>query len=83
MLMVKKLPGYVGATDNPWANIAAMKGKGVELNVTYNKKLNKDLNVSATANLAYGKNEVTNIGDNDYITWPQCRQVLMKWNDTW
>lgn len=67
MLMVKKLPGYVGATDNPWANIASMKGKGIELNMTYNKQLNRDLNVTATGNFAYTKNKLTDIGENDYI----------------
>lgn len=67
MLMKKKLPGYVGATDNPWANIASMKGKGIELNVTYNKSINRDFNVSATGNLAYSTNKITDIGENDYI----------------
>lgn len=68
MIMEKKLPGYVGATNNPQANMATMVGKGIEFSLTYNKNINKDLSVSATGNIAYNVNEITDIGENDFIT---------------
>ena len=58
------LPGYVGADGEPWANIADMKNTGLEFELGYNKKLNNGLNISAKANFATNKNEVTGLGKN-------------------
>jgi TonB-dependent starch-binding outer membrane protein SusC len=67
MLMQPVLPGYVGATSSPWANIASLEVKGIELNLIYNKRINKDLDFSVTGNIAYSVNKITNIGNNEYI----------------
>lgn len=68
MLMSQQLPGYVGNTENPVANIASMEGKGIELNLTYNKKFGHDIDFSASGNVAYSTNTITNIGDVNYIS---------------
>jgi len=67
MLMKLKLPGYVGASDNPWANIASLENKGIELNASYNKRFGK-FNFTGSGNIAYTVNKITNIGDNNYLT---------------
>lgn len=68
MLMQVKLPGYVGAAENTWANVAYLETNGIEFNLTYNKDIIKDLNVSVTANFAYNTTEVKDIGENEYIS---------------
>jgi TonB-dependent starch-binding outer membrane protein SusC len=61
------IPGYVGVTDNPTANIADMDNKGVEVELGYSKQFG-DLRFSANGNFAYLKNEVTYVAsDTDYI----------------
>ena len=68
MLMKLQLPGYVGAADNPWANIASLENKGIEFNATYNKRFGQ-LNFTGSGNIAYTINKITDIGDNDYLTF--------------
>jgi len=63
MLMQKQLPGYVGATSNPWANMASMEGEGIEFSLTYNRQINKELNVSANGNISYRTNTINDIGE--------------------
>lgn len=58
----RSIPGYVGADGYPLANIADMKNTGLEFELGYNKKLNNGLNISAKANFATNKNEVTGLG---------------------
>lgn len=53
-----RIPGYVGVTSAPVANIADMVNKGVELELGYRKRIG-DLNFSANGNVSYLKNEVT------------------------
>ena len=67
MLMKLQLPGYVGASDNPWANIASLENKGIELNATYNNRFGK-FNFTGSGNIAYTVNKITNIGANDFLT---------------
>lgn len=66
MLMVKQIPGYVGASSNPWSNLASMVNNGIELNLTYNKQFSSDFTLTATGNIAYNKSEVTKLSDNPY-----------------
>ncbi|MBP1637327.1 MAG: TonB-dependent receptor [Bacteroidetes bacterium] len=68
MLMIKKIPGYVGATNNPYSNLASMVNNGIELNLTYNKQFNKDLNFTASGNIAYNVSEITKLSENKYET---------------
>jgi TonB-linked SusC/RagA family outer membrane protein len=52
------IPGYVGVTSAPVANVADMENKGVEVELGYRKRIG-EFNFSANGNFAYLKNEVT------------------------
>ncbi len=56
-----RLPGYVGATGDPIANVANMDNKGLEIELGYHKKFG-NVNFSANGNVAYLKNNVTYLG---------------------
>lgn len=61
------IPGYVGVSNEPYANIADMKNTGVELEVGYNKRLG-EFGLGLSGNVSYLKNEVTYVAaDADYI----------------
>lgn len=68
MLMQIKLPGYVGATNQPWGNIASMENKGIEGEIGYRKNIN-DFTIDIKANATYIRNKVTDIGASDFITY--------------
>ncbi|MFT3902487.1 MAG: TonB-dependent receptor [Niabella sp.] len=68
MLMQIKLPGYVGASNQPWGNIASMENKGVEGEIGYAKSFG-DFGLDLKANASYIENKVTDIGDNNFITY--------------
>lgn len=61
ILRVDPIPGYVGAEEPPFANIANMTNTGIEVEFGYRKKINS-LNLSVKGNFATVKNEVTNLG---------------------
>ncbi len=68
MLLQVQLPLYVGATDQPWGNIADMENKGVELELGYHGKIN-DVKIDLKANGSYLHNEVTYLGqDKEFLT---------------
>ena len=52
------IPGYVGVTSAPVANVADMENKGVEVELGYRKRIG-EFNFSANGNFAYLKNQVT------------------------
>ena len=52
------IPGYVGVTSNPVGNIADMENSGLELELSYRKKIG-EVNFSVNGNVAYLKNQVT------------------------
>lgn len=55
------LPGHVGSAGKPSANIADMQNKGIDIELSYRKKLGK-LNLGLNGNISYLENEVTNLG---------------------
>tara|TARA_R110002020_G_scaffold85914_5_gene211769 strand:- start:4484 stop:7603 length:3120 start_codon:yes stop_codon:yes gene_type:complete len=57
-----RLPGYIGATGNPAANVADMVNKGFDVELGYNKSIG-NFNISANANFSYLENEVTYLGE--------------------
>jgi TonB-linked SusC/RagA family outer membrane protein len=67
MLRQVQIPGYVGATGQPYGNVASLNDKGIEVDLGYQKKVGM-VNVNVSANASYIKNEVTDIGDQAYIT---------------
>jgi len=67
MLLQVKIPGYVGASGNPYGNVADLEGKGVDIELGYNRKIG-EVNVNFRGNVSYVTNTITNIGLNDYLT---------------
>jgi TonB-dependent starch-binding outer membrane protein SusC len=62
------IPGYVGATGSPTANVADMYNRGVELEVAYKKRFN-EVNFGVSGNISSIKNEVTYLGNGiDFIS---------------
>ncbi|MBZ4036142.1 TonB-dependent receptor [Flavobacterium sp. 17A] len=62
------LPGHVGSTGRPSANIADMTNKGVDLELSYRKKIGQ-VGFGISGNISYLENEVTNLGkDIDFIS---------------
>ena len=54
------IPGYVGVTNAPTANIGDMENEGVEVELGYKKNW-EDFGVSFNGNFAYLKNTVTSL----------------------
>lgn len=55
------LPGHVGSSGRPSANIADMQNKGVDVELSYRKKIGQ-VNLNVSGNISYLENEVTNLG---------------------
>lgn len=61
------IPGYVGVSQAPVANIADMENTGLELELGYNTRVG-DLNINASGSISTLKNTVTYVAsDADYI----------------
>jgi TonB-linked SusC/RagA family outer membrane protein len=58
ILRKRKIPDYMGAIDDPFANIANMENTGVELELGYKKQIG-DLRISFNGNASYLQNKVT------------------------
>lgn len=67
MLMQVAIPGYVGATTEPWGNVASMYNEGEELTLGYHKHIGA-FGVDWTGNVSHIENKVTNLGQTSYIT---------------
>ncbi len=61
------LPEYVGAIEDPIANVASMTNKGVEFELGYRKQV-AQVNLDLKGNLSYLKNEITDLGSVEYRT---------------
>lgn len=61
-----RIPQYVGAISNPAANVADMENRGVELELGYSKNIG-DFNFSLNGNITHLKNEVTYLGDVQFL----------------
>ncbi|WP_312076135.1 TonB-dependent receptor [Chryseobacterium sp.] len=55
-----QIPGYVGATVAPVANIGDMENRGVEVELGYKKNWN-DFSLSVNGNFAYNQNKVLSL----------------------
>lgn len=65
MLLTVQVPLYAGA-GNPTGNVASMKNTGIEAELSYRKTIGK-FTMEIRGNASYVKNEVTDIGDNEFI----------------
>ena len=54
------IPGYVGSTGNPAANIADMQNRGIELELGYNRQVG-DFNFGLTGNASYVRNKILSL----------------------
>ena len=62
LLIQQPLPAYAGLSAAPFANAGNIENKGVELELGYNKKINKDFGFGINGNLSYNNNKVLGIG---------------------
>lgn len=69
LLWQRPLPASIGGTNQTvWDNIGKMNNKGFELEVNYNKQINKDFGFSVAYNFSAIKNKMTELnGDIEYI----------------
>ena len=67
MLLQVKIPGYVGASANPYGNVADLKDKGIEMELGYSKKIG-EVGLGVRGNASYTINTITNIGLNQFLT---------------
>lgn len=66
ILMQLDIPGYVGVTQPPWGNIGNMKNEGLELELSYKKRIG-DFSINSSANFATLKNEITALNGREFI----------------
>ncbi|WP_395063941.1 SusC/RagA family TonB-linked outer membrane protein [Flavobacterium sp.] len=70
-----RIPGYVGVANAPVGNVADMDNSGLEFELGYRKKIG-NVNFSINGNFATLKNEVTNIGLDNFIAGDASFQVM-------
>lgn len=66
MLRQVQIPGYVGATGEPFGNVASLWDKGFEIEVGYQKQVGQ-VGLNVNANASYVQNRITNIGLQSFI----------------
>jgi TonB-dependent starch-binding outer membrane protein SusC len=66
MLMQVAIPGYVGATSEPWGNVASMYNEGEELQLGYHKRIGAFV-IDWSGNVSHIENKVTDLGSTAYI----------------
>ncbi len=59
------IPSYVGVAGSPTGNVAAMTNKGVELELSYRKRIH-EVDFKISGNVSYLKNEITDLGTVPY-----------------
>lgn len=52
------VPGFIGITSTPVGNLGIVDNKGIEIDLEYNKRFNKNWALSLRGNFTYAKNEV-------------------------
>ncbi|WP_153799304.1 SusC/RagA family TonB-linked outer membrane protein [Foetidibacter luteolus] len=63
MLLQVPLVGYSGITTAPYVNGGNVVNKGVEIMVGYDKRASKGFSYSITGNIAFNRNEVTQLSN--------------------
>lgn len=61
------VPGFVGLTKMPWANLGIVDNKGIELSLEYTEKLSKNVFLTMRGNFSYNEDEII---ENDQPTQP-------------
>jgi len=60
ILQQVSLPYYIGAIDNPYANVGDMENTGEEISLSYHKKIG-EINIGVDGNVSHLKNTVTRL----------------------
>jgi TonB-linked SusC/RagA family outer membrane protein len=66
MLMQEVIPEYIGASAEPWGNVASMWDKGLEIELGFIHKFG-DFTINVKGNASFTKNQVTNTGETAYL----------------
>jgi TonB-dependent starch-binding outer membrane protein SusC len=74
ILMQQRIPGYIGAISDPWANVGGMENTGIELELGYKTRIG-DVEIGLNANASHFKNKVTDLGDKDFLDGGQTFQA--------
>ncbi|MBO9199572.1 MULTISPECIES: SusC/RagA family TonB-linked outer membrane protein [Niastella] len=70
------IPGYVGVSNSPVANLADMENRGIDIELGYRKKFG-DFNLGLNTNFSYLKNKVTYLQrDADFATGDASFQTM-------
>ncbi|WFB63313.1 SusC/RagA family TonB-linked outer membrane protein [Sphingobacterium sp. WM] len=54
----RSIPGSSGFTNAPWANYGAVKNKGIDMSLEFNKNLSQDFFLSLRGTFTYAKNQI-------------------------
>lgn len=54
----RSIPGSSGFVSIPWANFGKVKNRGIDMSLTVNKELGKNLNLSLRGTLTYAANHI-------------------------
>lgn len=65
----KQVPDYVGVVSMPYGNVGKMKSYGADGNISFNHKINNDMQFTVRGNFTYSKNEVQN-WEEAYLEYP-------------
>ncbi|MCP9611492.1 SusC/RagA family TonB-linked outer membrane protein [Coprobacter tertius] len=52
------VPGFVGLSSMPWANLGVVDNKGVEISMDYTQRLAKNVAITARANLSLNEDKI-------------------------
>ena len=73
LLMEQRIPGFIGATNNPTSNLGEIRNQGVEVGIGY-RMGQRDLKLSTQFNYTHFKNEVISVaGETGFLNgwgWP-------------
>ncbi len=61
------IPSQSGIIKNPWANYGKVNNEGIEFSLTYNKKINENLQVGLRSTFTYAKNTVLEYDESEAI----------------
>ncbi|MDR0331863.1 MAG: TonB-dependent receptor [Dysgonamonadaceae bacterium] len=68
LLVIIPAPMYIGNLA-PWGNAGSVRNEGIEFSLGYQKRINNDWSFSINGNVAYNRNRVLEVGnENGYIT---------------
>lgn len=72
----RTIPAFFGTSKTDvYGNLGEVENKGLDLSLTFDKKLNKDLFISARGTFTYAKNKILAQDESPYALYPNLSQV--------